>query len=59
MTRIGRKEANAGTGRKTLEKKDNVEELGVDGKIKLKYNSRIPYLRPKMGREDVERTTLV
>ena len=36
MARIGRKEGNTGSRRKNLEKRDNFEEIGVDGKIILK-----------------------
>ena len=36
LAQIGRKGADTGTGRKTLEKKDNFQELGVDRKIILK-----------------------
>jgi hypothetical protein len=36
LARIRRKEANTVTRRKNLEKRDNVQELGVDGKIILK-----------------------
>jgi hypothetical protein len=36
LARIRRKEANTGTRRKNLEKRDNFEELGVDGEIILK-----------------------
>jgi hypothetical protein len=59
LARIGRKEANTGTGRKSLEKRNNFQELGFDGTVILKQNSHILYLKPKMGREDVERTHMV
>jgi len=41
LARIRRKVANTGTRRKNLEKRDNFEELGDDGKIILKLNSHI------------------
>ena len=36
LSQIGRNEVNTGTGRKKLEKRDNFQELGVDGMIILK-----------------------
>lgn len=48
VARIDRKEVNTGPRRKNLEKRDNFEELGVDGKIILKKISH-PLFKTKNG----------